>query len=196
MTCWKNRCSTSSMLTYVIGIKLPMFIWARISHIQNWFWPLSSLGTVREASFSKILGSHSRSGIFSSRKSFETEYRKVHSSYVREHRNVGGGEGGSIVMPPNFSFLRYELRRSSMAQIFRIFEPFGKSARKVQFVVQIEIFQIWVFCSSAPYWRLFNSAHTCPIMLLLPQKFELIESACQKRFLANSTSGQEIRVLP
>ena len=66
-----------------------MFIWARISHIQNRFRPLSSPGTVKEASFSKILGSHSRSGIFSSRKSFKTEHRKVHSNYVREHRRCG-----------------------------------------------------------------------------------------------------------
>ena len=58
--------------TYVNGIKLPMFIW-----------------TVREASFSKILGSHSRSGIFSSKISFETEHRTVHSNYVREHRRCG-----------------------------------------------------------------------------------------------------------
>ena len=44
---------------------------------------------MREASFSKILGAHSRSGIFSSRKPFETEHRKVHSKYVREHRGCG-----------------------------------------------------------------------------------------------------------
>ena len=60
-----------------------------LTQATPWFWPLSSLWTARKASFSKILGSHSRSGIFSSRKSLETEHRKVHYNYVREHRRYG-----------------------------------------------------------------------------------------------------------
>ena len=66
-------CSAGPKFTYIAGIKLLMFIWARISHVQNRFWPLSPLGH----------------GIFSSRRSFETEHRKVHSNYVREHRRSG-----------------------------------------------------------------------------------------------------------
>ena len=98
---WKaDRCSTSgnncSMFTYVIGLNFLMFIWARITHIQNRFWPLSSFGAEREASLSNILGSHSRSGIFSSRKSSKTEHRKAHSNYVREHRRIVSRCGTSI----------------------------------------------------------------------------------------------------
>ena len=87
----KYRCSPSgnncSVCTYVIGMNFPIFIWARVS-IHNRFLPLRSLGTAREASFPEILRWPSRSAIFSSRKSFETEHRKVHSNYVRGHRTI------------------------------------------------------------------------------------------------------------
>ena len=98
---WKtDLCSTSgnncSMFTCVIGMNFSMFIWARIFHTQNRFWSLSSFWAVREASFSTFLGSHFRSGIFSSRKSSKTEHRKVHSNYVREYRTIVSRCGTSI----------------------------------------------------------------------------------------------------